>query len=190
MSVVTALRQATADRHEALHEHPVITRLLSQPDRDAYTEFLEAFAGFYAACEPALVAGAQEAGRLALYPAPIRCDALRADLGQEIYPSVDAPAPRTPAGLAGLLYVVNGSALGGKTILSEIRPHLPERTSFKYLGLYRTAASAWFETLGFCEEVGAGSRETPEAIRAARAAFDTIALALDRQEAIASNPTP
>jgi heme oxygenase len=122
------LRERTARAHAAAEATPVMARLLAgQLDEPGYLALLAGYRAIYAQFETehepwlaSLVAsGWLYRRRLAL---------LDADLGQNPERPVAArPAAVESATVWGMLYVIEGSALGGQVLLRRLRNRFPQR---------------------------------------------------------------
>ncbi len=119
-SLRNILREATHASHERLDA--VMSRLeLSQ--RDGYASFIAVHAAILDPLEQAM----EEAGVATLlpdWPARTRRAAIAEDaraLGLDVAPVELPELDMTPAGLAGLLYVLEGSRLGNAMLVREAR---------------------------------------------------------------------
>ncbi|MDI5892761.1 biliverdin-producing heme oxygenase [Halomonas rhizosphaerae] len=119
------LRDATRDAHRALDHHPALQCLLAPTlTREAYAASLLALYPAHATLENRVC---QEIARLGLrLRVPRRLSHLTDDLGilgltPEAPASETAHPPTSPATLAGELYVLEGSRLGGQMIADRLR---------------------------------------------------------------------
>lgn len=122
------LRDATRDAHHALDHHPALQCLLDAAlTREAYAASLLALYPAHAALENRVC---REIARLGLHlRVPRRLPRLADDLGSlglpaEAIDSDTAQLPASPASLAGELYVLEGSRLGGRVIADRLRRSL------------------------------------------------------------------
>lgn len=118
------LRQATKAAHHALDHHPLLATLLEPSlTRAAYGDSLASLHGLYAAAEAALAPGAEAA-----FPHVPRLPALEADLAALCRSPLPFRAsiavPDSPATRIGMLYVLEGSALGGQVLMRQIQKTL------------------------------------------------------------------
>lgn len=174
------LRRSTADVHRRIDHHPLMKPLLDRSLRiDQYLAVLRAFDHFYGVLTPELEK------YLALYGAGYvfadRRPWLRRDL-EALDPNAarrfPAPGWRLPAvtgpeELIGLLYVIEGSLLGGQYISRNLRAALgltPECGAGFFNGLGDETAHRWSAFLAFAEARCALEKEA-SAIAAARATF-------------------
>jgi heme oxygenase len=174
-SARTMLRAATADLHSAVDAR------FSGPfesDRGAYIGFLTALAR----AVPSLEAGLEAGGVARLLPdwrERCRSAALRDDLD-----SLDAAVPRparvaapaTEAEMLGMIYVLEGSRLGGQLLLRRAlgNPDPDVRAATRYLG-HGVGRDLW---RSFCERLeasGAVAAAPQEAVLGARTAFSLFA---------------
>lgn len=126
--VLRELKHGTADLHEEAERY---VRILDGDARiDDYVRYLSAMYGYHAPIEAALLASAPLAA--VYFDAPGRCVKahwMRADLAALGHPGEpawcrDVPAPSTLARALGIAYVLEGSTLGGRFILSKLPPAL------------------------------------------------------------------
>lgn len=117
----------TRTRHAALEAQPVFTALMSPTL--ALTDLQRAFQvfhAFYAWVEPRLLPRLAPAGLCALYRP--RLSWLDADLALLEIPALPAvsldPMPSSRAGLLGVIYAIEGSALGGQVLQRHLRERL------------------------------------------------------------------
>ncbi len=133
------LREATRGAHRSLDHHPLLAPLVSQAlTVDRYARALAALHGAHGAIEAALADFA---------PAellPPRLPALTADLAAlgVVPPPVALPLPQAPgpAEKLGMLYVVEGSNLGGVAIAKLLAASLPPDAPRNFFGGAQGAA--------------------------------------------------
>jgi heme oxygenase len=127
--VVRSLRQATQDLHARLEQSGVFSRLMqADVTVDDYVRALRALHRSYSTFEPGMVQGLQRIdpqydylARLPLLQKDLtRLGAMRA--ATEVAPALASMCSR-PATLA-LLYVVEGSSLGGQLALRQLQARL------------------------------------------------------------------
>ncbi len=120
-SLLDALRRDTADDHQSLEDG---LDLLSPPlDQSRFASLLERFYGFHAAFEPAALACPRWGGMMSARGKLQRLTADLIGLGRSREQIAALPhcadasdLARTPEGLLGALYVMEGSVLGGQVI--------------------------------------------------------------------------
>jgi heme oxygenase len=123
------LRAMTRARHEALEAQPVFAALMSPALTllDVQRAF-QVFQAFYACAEPDLLPQLAPAGLGGLYRP--RLSWLAADLAMLDVPALPAvsldPMPSSPAALLGVIYAIEGSALGGQVLQRHLRERLGE----------------------------------------------------------------
>ena len=123
------LRAMTRARHEALEAQPVFAALMSPALTllDVQRAF-QVFQAFYACAEPDLLPQLAPAGLGGLYRP--RLSWLAADLLMLDIPALPAvsldPMPSSRAGLLGVIYAIEGSALGGQVLQRHLRERLGE----------------------------------------------------------------
>ncbi|MBO9531811.1 MAG: biliverdin-producing heme oxygenase [Solirubrobacteraceae bacterium] len=175
-AVIMALRSATQDAHGALDASLDPEALLAT--REGYARFLAALYGFHVAVE-------EELGELTLpglADAPARTSLLAADLtvlgaDPEAIPVMEHLAAVTDDGARhGLLYVVEGSALGG-TVLGRIVQRTlgygPDHGA-AFFGAGAATPGRWRQVKDLLEREAGGPRLAP-AQRAAADAFAALA---------------
>ncbi|MEW5822760.1 MAG: biliverdin-producing heme oxygenase [Pseudomonadota bacterium] len=121
------LRAATADRHTALEAQPLLAALMAAGlTRARYAQLLNALHGFFAPLEdrltathPALLA---ELGYIARTPL-LRTDLTRLGHPHSPMHCTALPPVDDKAQALGVLYVLEGSRLGGAVIARHLRQH-------------------------------------------------------------------
>ena len=126
MKARSHLRSATAEAHERVDR---LFGAYDLADREGYRRFLLAQAAAFLPVEASLDAAG--AGRLlADWSARQRGDRLKADLadlGAEVPPPVLSPSLCSPADIAGAIYVLEGSRLGGALLKEALPETVPRR---------------------------------------------------------------
>lgn len=171
------LRDATAAAHRELDAQ------LSSFDLTVmagYRRFLQASAGALLPLEAALV----EAGVARMFPnwpERSRSAAIAADLarlGSAAQPTVSVP-PLTSSGMLGTMYVLEGSRLGAKFLLTEVAdladPRITEATCYLSHGAGKRLWQSFLWKLQSEE-----ARDENQVIEAAHAAFAAFERAADR----------
>ncbi|MEM9317810.1 MAG: hypothetical protein AAGA70_02250 [Pseudomonadota bacterium] len=170
-SVRSALSEATRAEHEALHVHPLLSRMvepsLSMAD---YRGCLVAQLSFMSTIEAARlsVAGAEI---LSLRP---ECEALIADLCCADPVLARPDWARGPGHVLGALYVAHGSQFGRKVMACAVAKALPG-ASRKFLSL-PSNPQAWRSLLA---DLQTYTGDLADLIDGAHAAFATMARAAD-----------
>lgn len=124
-SVRRILADATAADHEALHEHPYISRLAAPKlSKEDYGKLLAAYHAFYTAVEQARL----RRHAFAILTLGPMIDALRQDMG-DMRCTAQAPPNNlmleTPQAVLGALYVLHGAGFGGRTLAVNLQRSLP-----------------------------------------------------------------
>jgi heme oxygenase len=122
------LRQASKQAHHELDHHPLLTPLLrADLNRTHYGKALAALHGIQASSEQRIQAFLQQCPGWADYRLYCRLPALEADLAalglQPVAAPSNWPEPTCAASLVGMLYVTEGSNMGGQVIARSIRQH-------------------------------------------------------------------
>lgn len=160
-----ALRDGTAAAHERLD---ALFGGFNLADAGSYRHFLLAHAEALVPLEEALDAGGADRV-IADWPARRRGELLRADLaalGAAMPPAGAIPAPADDAAAAGMIYVLEGSRLGGRFLARQVEPGLPRR----FLEPPQERG-AWPKLLAMLEQRLYGQAELASAIAAASAVF-------------------
>jgi heme oxygenase len=157
------LRTATAELHRSLEVR--LDLLSPELSLDRYRLLLLGFHGYYAAIEPRLVALAREV-RVAL-PIVARTGLLERDLvsvgvrAEAIAAGprcADLPSLLDREHLAGCLYVLEGSRLGGRVIARFVEEHLgltPARGCSYFADERQETSRRWAEVLSWLEGLAA-----------------------------------
>ncbi|MBK1663719.1 biliverdin-producing heme oxygenase [Rhodospirillum rubrum] len=193
-SAVAVLREETRGRHEGLHRHPLLAPLVDgDVEAEAYGRLLGCFLAFHRAAERLVLApadaafqtfGLERAPRLALIEADL---ASLAAAGVRVSPEPDgaeAWLPEAP-GLAeavGVLYVLEGSRLGGQGLANTLSrsddPRIAAATAF--LGSRdRAVGPLWRAITAMIETIGADPADRQRVTAAAKATFDALRRWLD-----------
>jgi len=188
------LRRATADRHAALDSHPALAALAAgRLDLDGYRRLMAVLYGFYLGHDPVVAEACRLHGieRHGFSYAP-RAEIIARDLAALGMPP-SPPGHRavdpidSPASLAGLLYVIEGSMLGGG-VLSHSTAALLAETGGRGDAYWRwcrdAGAQRWAMTCRMIEEMAATVDARREMIAAAEAAFDAFGDRLRNCDAI------
>ena len=173
-----SLRNATQENHTRVDD--AFARF-DLRERDSYREFLAAHARVLPAVETAIAAASPWPGWKP------RTSALVEDLatlGAEPPPPMAFVAPSDAQSLWGLLYVLEGSKLGGMMLARQVGEGLPKT----FLGARDGRWGDFLAALeqGFAADDGAGLERAVEAARAAFAAF----LEAAQDQAVLPRPEP
>ena len=178
------LRQATKASHRRLDHHPLLAPLVRNDLTLAqYGDALAALYGVYAPLEKEIDAFLAIRPALFDYHRRRKLPALKDDLAAlgraPRKREMRYPAPTTIAELVGVLYTVEGSAMGGQSIARCLR-----RAGFDVLpmrffsGYGEDAEVRWREFLTFADETCAGA-DNPSAAATAASLFQAIKTHLD-----------
>ncbi len=173
-----ALREATEAAHLRLHALPDFAALAEgRLDEAGYAALLGRMLGFHAAMEQALEAGPPLAGFGLDLAARRRAHLLRADLaflGREAPDSwAPVPAPGDAAEALGMLYVTEGSTLGGRHLARALDGLLPPGAEGRrfLLGHGEAHGAMWRACCAAIERCGATEAGLAGMVRGAAAAF-------------------
>lgn len=171
------LREATKAAHRQLDHHPLLAALLSPSlALAAYGQALAALHGAQGAIEAAL---ADFAPPTLLPPRLPDLAADLASLGVSPWPvTVAAPAPVSVAEKIGMLYVIEGSNLGGVVIARQLAASLPEAAPRAFFG-GSEGPRRWQRFWAWLPP-SIPQEDFDPAARAARATFAFYRLHLDR----------
>ncbi len=188
-----ALKDATNDYHNRLNQHNLLAGL-TQPSYslDMYRTLLSAYYILYQALESRLIAfQSPQSGQLDYsqrIKLPWICNDL-AFLGIEPIATIKSTALTIPVPTAssigeytGVLYVIEGSMLGGQLIsrsLAENHGLSGETGACFYHGYGKNTATMWKDFLGFAESIAEDAGERRLAERAACHTFQFFINVLD-----------
>ncbi len=136
ISVMKRLKEETRPMHDAIEKNPYLEQVTSDAiSMEEYHKIIEAFWGYYAALEPKLFENATEQW-LGEFNVPQRekLSLLKADLiamGKHTEASIaeipvcsNLPETNSSAKKLGILYVLEGSTLGGSVITRHLKSKL------------------------------------------------------------------
>ena len=202
-SVRFLLRRETRPEHDALDNHPAFLALvngsLSLPD---YGRLMQAFHGFYTMLDPQLASacdrfgvarwGFSYEGRTAVLTGDLQ--ALGMDDAARRTPATDGqPQASSAAALAGVLYVIEGSLLGGAVLCAATETLLAPsaRGGNGYWHWCRTAAQPrWAMTCTLIEALAGTDADKEEMVAAARDSFQRFAAWFERWDTDAGGAAP
>lgn len=176
---LTTLRHATRSQHSTLHRHPLLTPLHpGHEDPGSLSTLLQAFYGFYEPWETRLVEAAVRMGRPDLYAGRYRTNWLERDLeragldraARDGLPRFDGMLwVHDPGALAGALYVVEGSALGGLSIIRHTSV-----SSVFFTGHGEDTPARWRRVRRYIETACATATARNTGIETARGVFRSL----------------
>ncbi|WP_425618002.1 biliverdin-producing heme oxygenase [Anatilimnocola sp. NA78] len=183
MSLRDQLKRETATVHERVEaELNVLRRDFSEAD---YRSLLATFLGFYRPCEDRLKAATAGTRYETLIAERLKSPALVADLQAAGYtsgeirdlPEADElPRIATIADVLGVMYVLEGSTLGGVVIARHLRQHFswPASDSFRFFNVYGDQVSQrWTAFVQLLAEQ-ASEDVAPRVCQAARYTFECL----------------
>jgi heme oxygenase len=182
--VLKCLRAATRDAHSSVECAPILARL-TKPDltREGYLTALRVLYGFHAAYNAVLPGLLKEEPKSSLFGPSAALGALRRDLqflGEHVLdttPILENPPPNTAAAI-GALYVLEGSALGGRVIGRHVS--LALRVGPGQGGDFFCAATAdqarerWRRFCDFLDQTGQEEGRIADICEGANATFKTL----------------
>ena len=160
LSAIAALRSATGAAHDAVDQ---VYGRFDLSDRASYTAFLVAHARALPAVEDALAGAVVPPSR----PRHALLAADLDDLGATMPPALPFGRPAGTAEAWGMLYVIEGSRLGGVMLSRQVGIGLPAR----YLAA-RHQSGEWRALLSGLDAAAEGDAWIARAVTAARATFD------------------
>jgi len=129
---LAALRSATHAAHERLHRHPVLAALeAGRCTREQYRWLMGRMRGFFDVADPVIMAATtREAAALGPYRYQPRAPMIGADPAGS--PAIAMPTAETLPRLAGILYVIDGAALGGAVLARAMKaaPWWPDDAAY------------------------------------------------------------
>ncbi len=168
-----ALRTMTAPAHQRVDS---AFSHLELTDPAGYRRFLQAHGAILPECERVL-AESGAAALIADWPSRIRAPALAADIaaiGGQKSQAIARLDPLTPPGILGMMYVLEGSRLGGAVLAKRVRDHNPDplcRAATRYL-LHGEGLRLWPSFVQKLESAPEIQDEPDAVITAALATFD------------------
>ena len=189
-SLLELLRQETYAAHGAMHEHPLLKRLLKSPvSLHSYQALLLAYRDIYGNLEPLIIQQLNSGELNFCYQDRLKTPWLIQDLN---YWNVNSPSTekrlpvcdlvkRDVGALIGILYVVEGSTLGARMINEKFlrESHISASAGGRFFhGYGENTPAMWNAFVTFVQETQniCASR----ASAAALATFDYFRQALDR----------
>lgn len=181
------LKRATEDVHNAVHEIPVLKRLAKgELSRDEYGQLMEQYFQYFRGLDPVI-----ESATRALVPNEFdycyqpRAELVRNDLLElgfsdrwlsQSLPSEPQPKIDDLGSLAGVVYVIDGSAIGGRQLSFAAQQILAAGPGDSYWRWCRQSGlSAWANALQIIDLADTSETSRRAAVRAAKATFDGFA---------------
>jgi len=186
--MLEALREKTRPHHRAIEQNRLLSELVRPTlTRDVYREVLARFYGFLKPLKDKLLRNGAETGYEALLRDRLRTELLERDLAQlgidadalrGIPLCTELPACDKPSRCLGILYVVEGSTLGGQMIAAAVKNSLgidAGSGAAYFIGYGTSTRMVWEETCRVLEEFGQGTEtERAEAVAAAVDTFEQL----------------
>lgn len=158
----TKLKNSTQDAHTKIESNPVLAKLLSPSiDKETYRSILLRYFGFFSSIESQLVRSGGDAVIPDLrerFRAPrLRNDLLALGLTQQEIDSApratEIPTTSTKSEVLGVMYVLEGSTLGGMLIAKHLRsfPYFGESTGSFFLTDPQALSQRWKAFLDLLE---------------------------------------
>jgi heme oxygenase len=183
--LLDSLRETTRPHHRAIEQNRLLAAVL-RPEltRDLYVQVLARFYGFLKPLEELLRRSGTDAGSAALLKHHVKTALLERDLAHlgvaaEALRSIplcdQLPASDRPAARMGILYVIEGSTLGGQVIAGAVKDSLgiDAGSGCAYFTGYGASTRAmWKDTCRLLEEFG--RRTQAEQTETVTAAADTF----------------
>lgn len=188
ISVMKRLKEETRPMHDAIEKNPYLERVTSDTIQlEEYHKILEAFWGYYAPLEPLLFDNATEPW-LAEFNIQLRekLPLLKADLlamGTHTDASIEAiaqcknlPDTNSSAKKLGILYVLEGSTLGGSVITRHLKSKLGETVAncTQFYFPYGEMTGPNWKNFAMMVERSCTSEEHDEIVEAAKQTFQSL----------------
>ena len=184
------LRRETRGDHSRVDQHPVLKPLLK---RDlTLSEYATALSALYApiaSLEEMLSRGLMAHG--ANYPLTQRAGLLKADidqLGRQVKTPHGASLPESMACIVGMLYVLEGSRLGGAMIARQVESVMENQVPLRFFTTYPLQEAQWADFWRFAE-CHCPPATWPAVLAGAQQAFMLFMQALETVERQAPTPT-
>lgn len=182
------LRDQTRQAHTNIDQHPVLRPLISQHiTLEQYAHALAALDALYGQMEAAL--GAKVTVGDCSFPCYPRAGFLTSDLkalGRLPIPDLASLAqtkPKSPSEALGVLYVLEGSALGGSMIYGRLGKALPDAPMRFFASGHESAQARWAQLQSFLSAVE-GLIEPQQVVEAAERCFLALRQHLDCASAL------
>ncbi|WP_413560611.1 biliverdin-producing heme oxygenase [Bdellovibrio sp. HCB209] len=178
--VMLLLKDGTQDLHNEIEKHMPVFR----PDFNSqqYAEVLQKMHRFYEGFEKKLETALSTHGLSDMYKDRFKTPRIESDLKSLGTPTKSQPAPShlpvldsVPA-IAGALYVIEGSSLGGQIITKHLKEKLnmtPEQTQF-FGGYGELTGKRWQEFQKWMGELDMNEQNAKLAVSSARETFSSL----------------
>ena len=125
------LKEIIKNAHDKLDHQPILLQLLGDVSIDEYANALAALHGVYEAVEKNIMIFLANQPDLFDYQSRIKILALENDLKDLAKPpfisNIEFPTPKNVAELVGMIYVLEGSTMGGQFLSRKIGNKYPMR---------------------------------------------------------------
>ncbi|UYL09417.1 biliverdin-producing heme oxygenase [Bdellovibrio sp. SKB1291214] len=178
-AVMMTLKESTMDLHKEIEQYMPVFR--SDFDVSKYQDLLGKMYNFYSAFENNLKSSLDSQGVSEFYQDRFKTPRIEADLQSLdakplVKPVTDLPSIDSLPAIAGALYVIEGSSLGGQVISKHLHENLKlEPEQIRFFGGYGPQTGKrwqefqkWMGTLDFNEE------DTQVAVASARDTFRSM----------------
>ncbi len=186
--MLEALRETTRPHHQAIEQNRLLSELLRPTlTREVYVEVISRFYGFLKPLKDELIRNGSGTVGGALLKDRVKTDLLERDLALmgvgadalRLMPlCTGLPACDRPSRCMGILYVIEGSTLGGQRIAAAVKNSLGIDAGSGcayFFGYGPSTRSRWEDTCRMLEEYGQGTEtERAEAVAAAADTFDKL----------------
>ena len=176
-SAMAELREATREHHDRIERRVDLpSRLASLED---YRGLLARLHGFYAPIELAVAPHAEDIAGLDFHrrrKASLLLDDVRSLGGDEGAVAEDLPEIASPAGALGVLYVLEGSTLGGAVIgrMARERLGVTRERGASFFGAYGGSVGSRWRAFGDAVEDHTGGTAPAEMREAAIRCFESL----------------
>lgn len=148
------LKEVIKNAHDKLEHQPILLQLLGNVSIDEYANALAALHGVYAAVEKNVMNFLSNQSDLFDYESRLKTLALENDLKEldkkPYISNIDFPIPKNVAELVGMIYVLEGSTMGGQFLSHKIGNKYPMRF---FNGYGDNTAQKWQEFWVFANSV-------------------------------------
>jgi len=186
--LLDALREHTRPHHQAIEQNRLLSEVVRPTlTRDVYVEVLARFYGFMKPLEHEWLRHGTEAGLGAFLKNRMKTGLLEHDLAQMGVPAdalcrmpqcTELPSSDGLARCLGILYVIEGSTLGGQMIAAAVKKSLGVDSGSGgayFAGYGASTGTMWKETCRVLEEYGQDTDTArAETVAAAAETFDTL----------------
>ncbi len=197
VSLAEHLKQATDAEHKRTEASPLLARLFDEPfSHTHYRQLLAAMLSFYRPLEAALTAYLDtHHDEYVYFPRTFLLEqdlSFACSLSDDAVPVIlDAEAPEVNdlASLVGVLYVIEGAALGGALIRKHLSKHMDVECAARFFSPYGTQVKQHWETtrewINCCEAEAGLSRSA--VVHASMETFILMRKALDDGSSISQS---